>query len=126
MILIIGGTYQGKLKYAACKFQLSDNDIFTCISEQPTIDFSCRCINRLEEFTYACTLYGVDALDYFQSHRNRWANSVLICQDMFCGVVPLGEEMRAWRQNTGRLCQYLAGEADQVIRIFCGLEQQLK
>ena len=50
----------------------------------------------------------------------------MICQDIFCGVVPMGAELRAWRQDTGRLCQYLAGEADRVSRIFCGLEQRLK
>jgi len=38
----------------------------------------------------------------------------------------MGADVREWRQATGRLCQYLAAEADQVIRIFCGLEQKLK
>ena len=51
---------------------------------------------------------------------------VLILEDIFCGVVPLGAENRAWRQNTGRLAQYLSREATQVSRIFCGLEQRLK
>ncbi|MBR2131015.1 MAG: hypothetical protein IJ955_00510 [Oscillospiraceae bacterium] len=32
----------------------------------------------------------------------------------------MGAEMRAWRQTTGRLCQYLSREAKQVSRIFCG------
>jgi adenosyl cobinamide kinase/adenosyl cobinamide phosphate guanylyltransferase len=50
----------------------------------------------------------------------------LILQDIFCGVVPMGAENRAWRQRTGRLAQYLSKEATQVSRIFCGLEQRLK
>ena len=29
-------------------------------------------------------------------------------------------------EETRRLCQYLAGQADRVSRIFCGLEQRLK
>lgn len=45
---------------------------------------------------------------------------------MFCGVVPMGAETRAWRQDTGRLTQYLSREAEHVSRIFCGLEQRLK
>ncbi len=49
-----------------------------------------------------------------------------ICRDMFCGVVPMGAETRAWRQDTGRLTQYLSREAEHVSRIFCGLEQRLK
>ena len=54
------------------------------------------------------------------------AQFALICRDIFCGVVPMGAENRAWRQKTGRLCQYLSREAEQVSRIFCGLEQRMK
>ena len=124
MVLIIGGAYQGKLDFAKTAFTLSEDEIFTCGSSE--IDFSKRCINRVEEFTLACVQSGVDPSEYFKAHRDDWKNSVLICEDIFCGVVPMGAEMRAWRQATGRLCQYLSREAAEVSRIFCGLEQKLK
>ena len=120
MILIIGGAYQGKLDYAKSAFNLDERDIFTCSGVK--IDFSKRCIYKVEEFVSACP----DALQYFRDHRAQWQDSILICQDIFCGVVPMGAENRAWRQNTGRLVQYLSREAAQVSRIFCGLEQRLK
>ena len=120
MILIIGGAYQGKLDYAKAAFDLTDEDVFTCTGEK--IDFSKRCICRIEEFVYA----RPDALDYFKAHRAEWEDSILILRDIFCGVVPMGAENRAWRQNAGRLGQYLSAEAVQVSRIFCGLEQRLK
>ena len=120
MILIIGGAYQGKLDYAKSAFGIADEDVYTCTGAE--IDFSKRCIYRIEEFSYT----HPDAIAYFQAHRNDWQDSILICQDIFGGVVPMGAELRAWRQNTGRLAQYLAGEAAQVSRIFCGLEQRLK
>lgn len=120
MILLIGGAYQGKLAFAKEKFSLSDDDIFTCDSSQ--IDFSKRCIDRIEEFT-AC---HSDPIAYFEANRDQWRDSILILQDIFCGVVPMGAENRAWRQNTGRLSQYLSREAEQVSRIFCGLEQRIK
>ena len=124
MIFIIGGAYQGKLDYAKTAFTLSEYDIFTCYCSE--IDFSKHCINRIEEFTLACTRAGMDAVAYFKEHKEDWKDSILICEDIFCGVVPMGAEMRAWRQTTGRLCQYLSREAEQVSRIFCGLEQRLK
>lgn len=124
MILIIGGAYQGKLEYARNTYELTESDIFICTG--PEIDFSRRCIGSIEEFTRACQETGTDPTEYFRANRNAWCDSVLICQDLFCGVVPMGAQTRAWRQSTGRLCQYLAKEADQVIRIFCGLEQRLK
>ena len=120
MILIIGGAYQGKLDYAKKTFGIEDADI--CVCGKENIDFSRRCICEIQEFTFA----EEDPVRRFEENRERWKDGVLICRDIFCGVVPMGAENRAWRQKTGRLCQYLAGEADQVIRIFCGLEQRLK
>ena len=123
MVFIIGGAYQGKLTYAKAAFHLSSEDIFTCTGTE--IDFRKRCIRSIEEFTYACVQEKLDAVAYFAAHRAEWEHSILICRDIFCGVVPLGEDNRAWRQETGRLCRYLSAEAVQVIRIFCGLEQRL-
>lgn len=120
MILIIGGAYQGKLTFAKETFGITEADVHTCGNGE--IDFSKRCIYRIEEFTYSHS----DPIGYFQAHREDWHNSILILQDIFCGVVPMGEENRAWRQRTGRLAQYLSKEANQVSRIFCGLEQKLK
>ena len=120
MILIIGGAYQGKLDFAKEAFGVSDADVYTCGDGE--IAFSKRCIYKIEEFTHS----HPDPIGYFEAHREDWKDSVLILEDIFCGVVPLGAENRAWRQNTGRLAQYLSREATQVSRIFCGLEQRLK
>ena len=120
MILIIGGAYQGKLDFAKEAFGVSDADVYTCGDGE--IAFSKRCIYKIEEFTHS----HPDPIGYFEAHREDWKDSVLIMEDIFCGVVPLGAENRAWRQKTGRLCQYLAAEATRVSRIFCGLEQRLK
>ena len=124
MKLIIGGAYQGKTEYAKTLFDLSDKDIFVC--ESAEIDFSKPCTDNLEKFTFACVKAGVDPVEYFKQHFEQWQNDIIICQDIFCGVVPIGEDNRAWRQQTGRLCQYLSKEAETVTRIFCGLEQKLK
>ncbi len=124
MDLIIGGAYQGKLDFAKAAYHYQSEDVFTCSGSE--IDFSAGCIDHVEEFVLACVKEGKNPITYFEDHRDDWRNSTLICQDIFCGVVPLGADMRAWRQNTGRLCQYLSKEAAHVSRIFCGLEQKLK
>ena len=120
MVLIIGGAYQGKLAFAKDTFGITDVDVYSCDTGE--IDFSKRCIYKIEEFTYG----HPDSIGYFRTHRDEWENSILILQDIFCGVVPMGAENRKWRQNTGRLVQYLSKEAQQVSRIFCGLEQRIK
>ena len=120
MILIIGGAYQGKLDYVKDTFGITDADVYTCGAKG--IDFSKKCIYKIEEFAF----HHPDPIGYFAAHREAWQDSILIIQDIFCGVVPMGAENRVWRQRTGRLAQYLSREATQVSRIFCGLEQRLK
>ncbi len=124
MVFIIGGAYQGKLNWAEQTYSLNENDVFTCTGTE--IDFSWPCIRHLEEFTLSCVDSGVDPVSYFEMHAEQWTNSVLICGDVSCGVVPMSARLRLWRSETGRLCQYLAKHADRVSRIFCGLEQRLK
>lgn len=124
MILILGGAYQGKLTFAKQTLHLMDSQIFTC--ESAEIDFSYPCVRSLEVFTLACAKADIDAVEYLRSHRQLWQNTIFLCRDISCGVVPLDAQLRKWRNLNGRVCSYLAGEAEQVSRIFCGLEERLK
>lgn len=122
MELIIGGAYQGKRAFAQEQLGIPETEIFTC--EGTAIDFSKKCIDKLEEYVLACIRRGVDPLE--QLKQADLEDKVIICMDMFCGVVPIDAEMRLWRHTTGLVCQYLARRASAVHRIFCGLEQRLK
>ena len=125
MILIFGGAYQGKTAWAKAQFDLRNTDIYACTAEEAP-DLSQKCWTNLENFTRFCLARGVDPEEWFRENRPAWEGKVLIFRDIFCGVVPLSGEDRAWREATGRALQYLAGEAGRVSRIFCGLEQRLK
>ena len=124
MHLMIGGAYQGKLTLAKKMYQLSDEQICDC--RENTIDLSYPCVAHIEEFTYKCVLENVDPIAYFAERKECWKDSVLICRDISCGVVPIDATERKWREVNGKLCQYLSKEAEKVSRVFCGLEQRLK
>lgn len=124
MILIVGGAYQGKKNYAMQRFSLCENDVYTCSGTY--IDFTKPCIYALEEFSLACILENVDPVELLKAHQQEFQDSIFICQDIFCGVVPMERHMRLWRDATGKLCQYLSSQSEGVYRIFCGLEQRLK
>ena len=53
-------------------------------------------------------------------------NTILICDELGNGIVPLEKMERIWREQTGRLMIELAKQAERVERILCGLGQQLK
>lgn len=126
MHLIIGGAYQGKLDIAKNKFGFTDDQVFVCTDKTEKIDFSKKCIYHAEQFVLNCTRNSIEAAQYFKDHKEEWRDSIIICEDIFCGVVPIDDELRAWREMTGRLSIYLSNESESVTRVFCGLEQKLK
>ncbi len=124
MELIIGGAYQGKLAYArrinafgAC---------FSCAQDGADPDFSADVVEHIERFVLKCLRENRSAQDFFSRRRGEWAHCVFIADDISSGVVPIDPEMRAWREETGRLLAYLAGEAARVRRVFCGIGQVIK
>lgn len=119
MHLIIGGAYQGKLEYAMRRFELKTEEIFYC-SEQAEVDTSKKCIYGFEKYIRACCREKKTPID------NLPKGTVIICQDIFCGIVPVDREERAWREMAGTLITALAVRADTATRIFCGLAEKLK
>lgn len=124
MILIFGGAYQGKLDFAAEKFHVPAKEIFS--AEGKNLDFSKRILYGLENFTHACARDGTDPVETLRGCREMWQDKILIIQDMSTGVVPMSAETRAWRQENGRLCQYLSREATEVYRVLCGLGRRIQ
>ena len=51
---------------------------------------------------------------------------VVIASEVGGGVVPMDREERRRREAAGRLAVLLAGRADTVIRVFCGIPTVLK
>ncbi len=90
------------------------------------IDFNKKVVYRLEEFVLGCVRRGEEAADYLAENRAKWQDTVFICTDISSGVVPVDQELRAWREMAGRALIYLGKEAEEVTRIFCGLPQKIK
>ena len=120
MHFIIGGAYQGKVEYAKEKFHLKDGDIYTC-SRDSAPDFSVPCLNHFENYILYCMRQGT--ADY-TAHLS--ADTIVIADDIFCGVVPVDEETRAWREECGRAFTAIAKEAETVTRLFVGIPRRLK
>lgn len=123
-ILIIGGTHQGKRAYAKETFSLTSEEILQADAKQMTE--SIRCIDALHRRVKALLETEENrevALDrLFATCQDK----IVICDDIFCGIVPLEPALREWREYTGRLLCMLAKRADCVIRMQCGIAQIIK
>ena len=58
--------------------------------------------------------------------QDRIQKLIVISDEIGNGIVPMGREERSYRETTGRLLCLLAGEADQVTRIVCGIPVPIK
>ena len=125
MKLIIGGAYQGKREYAVREYGVTEEQIFVC-SPNDMPELSAPCLDRFEEFVFYCVTNGLNAREILEGEEEKWRDSVIICREIFSGVVPVDDTIRAWREETGRVMTWLAGRADRVTRLFCGIPQQLK
>ena len=110
MILIIGGKGQGKLDYVLNKTG------FTMEQVSETLPTDRPILYGLQELTRKNPALQAKEIP----------DCIVICDEIGCGVVPMGREERDWRERTGRLCCELARRAERVERIFCGLSMTLK
>lgn len=124
MILITGGAYQGKLEYAVNEFVIKDDEVFVCAG--PEIDLSAKVLTHFEKYVLACIKAGIDAREYIKENIEHLRDKIIIADDITQGVVPVDSQERAWREETGKCLVLLGSEAERVIRVFCGIAQDIK
>jgi len=109
MILIIGGAYQGKTQYVKEHFG-EEYALWNHYHEtvrQQLIDKK----NPMEEAKKK--LQGQDKL-------------VIISNEVGYGLVPMEASEREYREAVGRVNCFFAKEAQQVIRVICGIGKRIK
>lgn len=126
MKVIFGGAYQGKLDYAKQNFNIADGNVYMCRQDSTEIDTTKTIIYGLENFTFACVKAGLEARDVLADLGDALADKIIIVSDISQGIVPLDADQRAWREMNGRCMLWLGKNADRVIRVFCGLGQDIK
>jgi len=126
MILIIGGSYQGKLDFARQRFQLAEDEIQVCTEDTGALDFSRRCIAYIDRFALNRVRSGFEPADALGTDPGLYKDVIFIVNDISGGVVPMDPMLRAWREACGRMDLKLAKASDEVWRLFCGIPQRVK
>lgn len=110
MILVIGGQAQGKGAYVKEHYGQSGRPVFS--------DFHLWVRNRLSEGGNP----EQEILEYVDNHRD----CIIISDEVGNGIVPIDAFEREYRERTGRLLVELARNADEVVRVLCGIGQRIK
>ena len=129
MKLIIGGYAQGKLNYAVTKYNVAEDHVF--VSMLPTEEE----IEKLNGTIIVTSLHkwikkrikeGGRPEEEISSFVKKHAEAVIICDEIGNGIVPMDPFERVYRERTGRILVKLASEADEVVRVVCGIPQKIK
>lgn len=138
MVLVVGGSFQGKLEYV--KYKLAKQGIL--LSKEEILDGDCyaapkriKVLNGLHRMVFGCMKEDAlsDAERITEKCQKRMdellkicPNLVVICDEVGYGVIPLDKEERCYREAVGRLLCYLAQRAEQMERIVGGLPMIIK
>lgn len=136
MKLVIGGAFQGKLSYAKKTWQIEDGwiDGADCALEE--ID-RCRGIYHFHEYIRRMLLEQEDTGEalteiernaaLFAEHLARQNPDILIVSnELGYGIVPMDKFDRRYREMAGRVCTCIAAQAEEVVRVVCGIGSRLK
>ena len=126
MILIIGGVYQGKLDYALANFDLTQGDVYFCNEEDTAMPQGKRIIYELDKWILALVRNDANICEQVQALIDNRSDTIIICNDISCGVVPVDAQLRKWREAVGQAMRTIAQCSDDVIRLFCGIPSKIK
>ena len=117
MILVIGGMGQGKLAAVLRNTEYTEKDVICTPGEGKPV------LNNLQGAVRSALAEGKTQEQILAELAE---HAVIISDEVGCGVVPVDRFEREWRETVGRICCMLAKDAEQVVRLFCGVPMVLK
>jgi len=116
MILITGGAWQGKKTFADA---LARQEIEAGKSET-------QVVADLHETIAETMREGKDPYALVAELTEKNPDLIITVNELGCGIVPVDAFDREWRETTGRISCLLAGKAERVYRVNCGIAMEIK
>ena len=131
MILIIGGFAQGKLHYVKQRYVHCENGREVTVLDG-TLALPAETgagqviVNHLHRYIRKQLRQGTAPEAMIENFGKEHPDCILICDEIGNGIVPMEAEERTYRERTGRILEQLAAQADEVVRVVCGIGQKIK
>ena len=137
MKLIIGGYAQGKLKYVLQNYCLGADSVWegTLPTGKPAAEtlagedeagVSPVVINRFHIWFRERLEAGEAPEAVIREYVTGNPDCIIISDEVGNGIVPMDALEREYRERLGRILVELAQNAEEVVRVICGLGQKIK
>lgn len=132
MKLVIGGYAQGKLDYVlegkrVTDFCIVDGGFPDAEQLQESKDNGKTVIlNHFHEWMKAGIRQGENIEQEVLEFISNVPGCIVISDEIGNGIVPIDSFEREYRERTGRILIKLAEQADEVVRVICGIGQRIK
>ena len=124
--LVIGGYAQGKLAYVKQQFDLFEYEQYDRVLPVSGTGGKNILIDHLHLWVKKQLEEQNDPETALRTFLEKQTNWILISDEVGNGIVPMDTLEREYRERTGRMLITVAQQADEVIRVVCGIGQKLK
>lgn len=134
MKLVIGGYAQGKLGYVMQHFSIDKENVVDMADEKKLLD---RDIEKKDDeapiVLYHFHIWVKNELAEgnhpevkLEELIRQFPDCIIVSDEIGNGIVPMDAFDREYRDRLGRILINLAKEADEVVRVICGIGQKIK
>lgn len=126
MEFIIGGYAQGKTSFACEHYKIEPEHVADGAVISIEEAGKSLVIKNYHLFLRKAMEQGEDLAALNQTVLTTNPDIILIADEIGCGLVPMEEKEREYRDRVGHLLCEVAKEAEQVYRVFCGIGRRIK
>ncbi len=132
MKLVIGGRTQGKLNYVLQHMTDENYQIYDGVFPDEGELFNLTkknewlIVNRFHKWVNKELKENRNPEEELEAFLKKGVRFVIISDEIGNGIVPVDAFERDYRERTGRMLITLASQADEVVRVICGIGQKIK
>lgn len=132
MKLVIGGRAQGKLNYVLQHMTDENYQIYDGVFPDEGELFNLTkknewlIVNHFHNWVNKELKENRNPEEEMEAFLKKGVRFVIISDEIGNGIVPVDAFERDYRERTGRMLITLASQADEVVRVICGIGQKIK